>query len=88
MFYYGGKREYGPIVEIFIVMIGEIEMPRDPAFASNFGEVGGVCVDGKNHVTVMVADAGGGMHCNLIEELVACFHDRLGSVGLSRRDCT
>ena len=33
-------------------------MPRGPAFAAEFGEVGGVCVDGKNHVAGMVADAG------------------------------
>ena len=58
MLYYGGKREYGPVVEIFIVTIGELEMPRGPAFPSNFREVRGVRVDGKYHVTGVVADAG------------------------------
>ena len=64
-------------------------MPRGPAFAAKFGEVGGVCVDGENHVTgmVVVADAGVRVRCNVIKELVACFRDCLGSVGLSRRDC-
>ncbi len=46
-------------------------MPGGPAFASNFGEVGGIHVDDKNHVTGMVADADVGVHCNIIKELVA-----------------
>ena len=89
MLNYGGKRKckYGPIAKIFIVTIGEIEMPHSPAFASNFGEVGGVRVDGENHVTSMVVDAGVGVHCDVIKELVACFRDCLGSVGLLRLDC-
>ena len=88
MLYYGGKREYGPIVEIFIVTIGEIEVPPGPAFPSDFREVRGVSVDGKNYVTCMVADASAGMHHNVIEELVACFRNSLGSIGLSCRNCT
>ena len=87
MLYYGGKCEYGPVVEIFNITIGEIEVPRGPAFPSNFREVRGVHVDSENHVTGMVADADIGMHCNVIKELVACFHNRLGSVGFSCRDC-
>ena len=62
-------------------------MPRGPAFSANFGEVGGVCEDGENHVTGVVADAGIGVCCNVIKELVACIRNCLGSVGLSRRDC-
>jgi len=62
-------------------------MPHGPAFAAEFGEVGGVCVDGENHVASVVADAGVGVRCNVIEEFVACFRDCLGSVGLLRRDC-
>jgi hypothetical protein len=77
MLYYGGKCEYGPVVDIFIVMIGELEMPRGPAFPSNFREVRGVRVDGKNHVTGMVADASVRMRCDKIKELVACFRDSL-----------
>ena len=77
MLYYGGKREYGPVVEIFIVTIGELEMPRGPAFPSNFREVRGVRVNGKYHVTGVVADAGVRMRCDVIEELVACFRDSL-----------
>ena len=84
---YGGSCQNGPVVEIFIVPIGEIEIPRGPAFATKFGEVGGVCVGSKNHVTGMVADASIRMHCNIIKELVACFRDYLGSVGLSHHDC-
>jgi hypothetical protein len=80
MLYYGGKREYVPVVEIFIVTIGEIEVPCSPAFPSNFGEARGVRVDGEKHVTGMVADAGIGMRRDLIQELVACFRDSLGSV--------
>jgi hypothetical protein len=87
MLYYRGRREYSPIVEIFIFTIGEIEMPRGPAFPSDFREVRGVRVDDDNHVTGMVVDAGVGMCCDVIEELVACFRDRLGSVGLSCRNC-
>ena len=87
MLYYGGEHEYGPVVEIFIVTIGEIEVPRGPAFTSNFREVRGVCVDGENHVTGMVADVGVGMRRNVIEELVACLHNSLGSVGLSCCNC-
>ncbi len=87
MLYYEGKHEYGPVVEIFIVTIGEIEMPCRPAFPPDFREVRGVCVDGANHVTGMVADAGVGMRCDVIEELMACFCDSLGSVGLPCRDC-
>jgi hypothetical protein len=77
MLYYGGKRDYGPIVEIFIVTIGEIEMPRGLAFPSNLREIRGVRVDDGNHVTGMVADAGVGMCCDVIKELVSCFRDRL-----------
>jgi hypothetical protein len=44
-------------------------------------------VDGENHVTSMVVDAGVGVHCDVIKELVACFRDCLGSVGLLRLDC-
>jgi len=44
-------------------------------------------VDGENHVAGMVADAGVMLRCNVIKELVACFRDCLGSVGLSCRDC-
>ena len=62
-------------------------MPLGPAFAPEFGEVGGVRVDGENHVTGMVADTDIGMHCNVIEELVARFHDSLGSVSSSVRNC-
>ena len=80
MLYYAGKREYGPVVEIFIMTIGEIEVPHGPAFPSDFGEVRSVRVDGKNHVTGMLADAGIGMRRDVIEELVACFRDSLGSV--------
>jgi len=40
-------------------------------------------VDGKNHVTGMVADAGVGVGSNVIKELMACFCDGLGAVGLS-----
>ncbi len=87
MLYYGGKREYGPVVEIFIVTIGEIKVPRGPAIPSNFGEVGGIRVDGKNHVTGMVADVSIGMRRNVIEELLACFRDSLGSIRLSCQDC-
>ena len=58
-------------------MIGEIEMPHGPAFAPKFGEVGGVCADGENHLTDMVADAGIGEHRNVIKDLVACFCDCL-----------
>ncbi len=79
MLYYGGKREYGPTVEFFIVTIGEIEVPLGPAFPSDFGEVGGISLDGENHVTGMVADAGIRMHRNVIKELVACFRNSLGS---------
>jgi hypothetical protein len=49
------------VVEIFIVMIGEIEVPHGPAFPSDFRVVRGFRVDGKNHVTGMVADVGIGM---------------------------
>jgi hypothetical protein len=62
-------------------------MPRGPAFAAEFGEVGGVCMDGKNHVTGMVADAGVRVRCNVIEELMACFRISMGAVGLTCRDC-
>ncbi len=37
-------------------------------------------MDGKNHVTGVVADAGIGVTSDVIEELMASFHDRLGSV--------
>ena len=80
MLHYGGKREFGPVVENFIITIGEIEVPHGPAFPSDFGEAGGICVDGENHATGMVADAGIGMHCNVIEELVACFRDSLDAI--------
>ncbi len=44
-------------------------------------------MDSENHVTGMVVDAGVRMCCNVIEELVACFRDHLGSIGLSCRNC-
>ena len=40
-------------------------------------------MDGENRVTCMVADAGIGVGSNVIEELMACFCDGLGAVGLS-----
>jgi len=40
-------------------------------------------VDGENHVTCMVADAGIGVGNNVIEELMACFCNGLGAIGLS-----
>ncbi len=76
------------VVEIFIVTIGEIEVPHGPAFPSDFRVVRGFRVDGKNHVTGMVADAGIGMCHDVIKELVACFRDSLGSIRLLCRDCT
>ena len=87
MLYYGGKREYSPIVEIFIIKIGEIEVPCCPAFPSDFREVRGIRVDGENHVTCLVANASVGMRCNIIKELVACLRDSLGSVGLLCCNC-
>ena len=88
MFNYGGRCQNGAIVEIFIVSIGEIEVPRGPAFATKFGEVGGVCMDSENHVVGMVADAGVGVRCHVIEELVACFRYSVGAFGLPGRDRT
>ena len=40
-------------------------------------------MDGENHVTGMVADAGVGVGSNVIENLMACFGDGLGAVRLS-----
>jgi hypothetical protein len=39
-------------------------------------------VDGENHVAGMIADADIGVRGNVIEELMACFCDSLGAVGL------
>ena len=61
-------------------MIGEIEVPRGPAFPSNFGEVRGVRVDRKNHVTGMVADANIGMRRDIVKKPVTCFRNSLGSI--------
>ena len=45
MLYYGRQREHGPVDEIVIVTIGEIEVPPGPASPSDFKEVRGVRVD-------------------------------------------
>jgi hypothetical protein len=40
----GQQGEYGAIVEVFVIVIGEVEMSCRSTFTTWFGKVGHICV--------------------------------------------
>jgi hypothetical protein len=45
---------HGSVIEVFVVLIGEVEVSCRTAFATYLREVGCICVDCKDHVTSVV----------------------------------
>ena len=83
MFYDGGQGEYGAVVEVFVIAVGEIEVTSRPAFATWFEKVGKVGVDCQYHVASMDPDACIGMGGDIVEELVTCRLEGLGAICLA-----